>query len=62
MRKFYLIWKSCDKAGIYAIAEIIEPLKKIIASPPDIGYWMNGTKKSANVLFTRISSLWKNVG
>jgi hypothetical protein len=22
----------------------------------------NGTKKSANVLFTRVSSLWKNVG
>ena len=23
---------------------------------------VNGTKKSANVLFTRVSSLWKNVG
>jgi hypothetical protein len=33
-----LIWKSGDKAGIYAIAEIIEPPKSIV-NAPDIGYW-----------------------
>ncbi len=46
-----LIWKSRDKAGIYAIAEIIES-PKIINNPPDIGYWIDtsriGTKPCAN--------------
>lgn len=50
-----LIWKSGDQSGIYAIAEIIEP-PKIIASPPDIGYWIDtsrvGVKPCARIRFT----------
>ncbi|MEH1997099.1 EVE domain-containing protein [Nostoc sp.] len=50
-----LIWKSGDKAGIYAIAEIIEP-PKIIVNPPDIGYWIDtariGVKPCAKIRFT----------
>lgn len=50
-----VIWKSGDKAGIYATAEIIEP-PKIITDPPDIGYWTNtthiGVKPCAKIRFT----------
>ncbi|BAY41316.1 hypothetical protein NIES2111_57120 (plasmid) [Nostoc sp. NIES-2111] len=50
-----LIWKVWDQAGIYAIAEIIEP-PKIIASLPDIGYWLDtsrvGVKPCAKIRFT----------
>jgi hypothetical protein len=50
-----LIWKSGDQAGIYAIAQIIEP-PNIIASPPDIGCWINasrvGVKPYAKIRFT----------
>lgn len=50
-----LIWKSGEQSGIYAIAEIIEP-PKIIASPPDIGYWIDtsrvGVKPCARIRFT----------
>jgi hypothetical protein len=50
-----LIWKAGDQAGIYAIAQIIEP-PKIIVSPPDIGYWIDpicvGVKPCAKIRFT----------
>ncbi|MBD2457288.1 EVE domain-containing protein [Nostoc sp. FACHB-87] len=50
-----LIWKSGEQSGIYAIAEITEP-PKIIASPPDIGYWIDtsrvGIKPCARIRFT----------
>ncbi|MDZ7991144.1 MAG: hypothetical protein RM022_006380 [Nostoc sp. EfeVER01] len=50
-----IIWKSEDKAGIYAIAEIIES-PKIITNPPDIGYWIDtsrvGVKPFAKIRFT----------
>ncbi|MDZ8031405.1 hypothetical protein [Nostoc sp. DedSLP04] len=40
-----LIWKSEDKAGIYAIAEIIES-PKIITNPPEIGYCIDTSRVS----------------
>ncbi|MEH2029219.1 MAG: EVE domain-containing protein [Nostoc sp.] len=47
--------KSGDKAGICAIAEIIES-PKIIVNPPDIGYWIDtsriGVKPCAKIRFT----------
>ncbi len=50
-----LIWKAGEQAGIYAIAEIIEP-PKIITNPPDIGYWIDtsrlGVKPCAKIRFT----------
>jgi len=50
-----LIWKSGEQSGIYAITEIIEP-PKIIALPPDIGYWIDtsrvGVKPCAKIRFT----------
>ncbi len=50
-----LVWKSDDKAGIYAIAEVVE-LPKVIEKPPDIGYWIDttrvGTKPQARIRFT----------
>jgi hypothetical protein len=50
-----LIWKAGDQSGIYAIAEIIES-PKMIASPPDIGYWIDtsrvGVKPCAKIRFT----------
>ncbi|MBD2255841.1 hypothetical protein [Nostoc parmelioides] len=50
-----LIWKAGDQVGIYAIAQIIEP-PKMIASPPDIGYWIDascvGFKPCAKIRFT----------
>ena len=50
-----LVWKSGDKAGIYAIAEIVES-PTIIDKPPDIGYWIDtsrvGSKPKARIRFT----------
>jgi hypothetical protein len=50
-----LIWKAGEKAGIYAIAEIIESAK-IITNLPDITYWIDtsriGVKPSAKIRFT----------
>lgn len=50
-----LIWKSGDKAEIYAIAEIIEPPKNIV-NPPNIGYWIDtsriGIKPCVKIRFT----------
>lgn len=49
-----LIWKSGDKAGIYAIAEIIEA-PKLLEKQPDIGYWIDTSrlnKPQARIRFT----------
>ncbi|MBE8971364.1 EVE domain-containing protein [Nostocales cyanobacterium LEGE 12452] len=47
-----LIWKSGDKAGIYAIAEIIESSKNI-ENPTDIGYWID-TSRAMNKTYSKI--------
>ena len=47
-----LIWKSGDKAGIYAIAEIIESSKNI-ENPTDIGYWID-TSRAMNRTYSKI--------
>ncbi|MEH2356520.1 EVE domain-containing protein [Nostoc sp.] len=47
-----LIWKSGDKAGIYAIAEIIESSKNI-ENPTDIGYWID-TSRAINRIYSKI--------
>lgn len=41
-----LIWKSGDKAGIYAIAEIVEA-PRIVTTPDDINYWRDKFKDEA---------------
>jgi hypothetical protein len=50
-----VVWKSSDKAGISAIAEIVES-PKILEKPPDIGYWIDtsrvGSKPQARMRFT----------
>ena len=50
-----LIWKAGQDAGIYAIAEIIEP-PKLLDKVPDIGYWIDqtrlGSKPQARIRFT----------
>jgi predicted RNA-binding protein with PUA-like domain len=50
-----LIWISGTNAGIYAIAEIVEP-PKMIGKPPDIKYWIDqsriGIKPQALIRFT----------
>jgi predicted RNA-binding protein with PUA-like domain len=50
-----LIWKSGQDAGVYAIAEIIEP-PKMLEKVPDIGYWIDksrlGSKPQARIRFT----------
>lgn len=50
-----LIWKSGQDAGVYAIAEIIEP-PKMLEQVPDIGYWIDksrlGSKPQARIRFT----------
>ncbi len=49
-----LIWKAGEKAGIYAIAEIIEP-PKLLEKQPDIGYWIDKSrldKPQAKIRFT----------
>ncbi|MCT7984901.1 EVE domain-containing protein [Laspinema sp. A4] len=38
-----LIWISGTDAGIYAIAEVIEPAT-ILTEVPDIGYWLDKSK------------------
>ncbi|MBD2563951.1 MULTISPECIES: EVE domain-containing protein [Nostoc] len=63
-----LIWKSGYQAGIYAIAEIIEP-PKIIVNPLDIDYWIDttriGVKPCAKIRFTskllEKPLLWENL-
>jgi predicted RNA-binding protein with PUA-like domain len=40
-----LIWVSGEQAGIYAIAEILESPKNV-ATPPDIGYWIDTSRAS----------------
>ena len=40
-----LVWVSGEQAGIYAIAEILESPKNV-ATPPDIGYWIDTSRAS----------------
>jgi predicted RNA-binding protein with PUA-like domain len=41
-----LIWVSGEQAGVYAIAEILESPKNV-ATPPDIGYWIDTSRASS---------------
>lgn len=50
-----LIWKAGEKAGIYAIAEIVE-LPKFLDKQPDLSYWIDksrlGSKPQTMIRFT----------
>ena len=50
-----LIWKAGEKAGIYAMAEIVE-LPKFLDKQPDLSYWIDksrlGSKPQAIIRFT----------
>lgn len=51
-----LIWPAGEKAGVYAIAEIIEQ-PKILDNQEDINYWLDksrlGSKPQALIRFTK---------
>ena len=38
-----LVWMSGKDAGVYAIADIIEP-PNLMPEPPDIGYWLDKSR------------------
>lgn len=48
-----LIWMSGAKAGVYAIAEIVEA-PRVWESRPDIGYWVETSKLTPTSLHTKI--------
>ena len=48
-----LLWIAGDRAGIYAIAEIVET-PRMWESRPDIGYWIETSKLTPTSLHSKI--------
>jgi predicted RNA-binding protein with PUA-like domain len=55
-----LVWMSGEKAGIYAIAEVIEPVQ-VLTELPDKDYWIDLSKADSK-LHTTIRCIRKLLG
>lgn len=56
-----LVWMSGENAGIYAIAEVIEP-PQILKEIPDLDYWIDPNKFKKNRLHVKIRFIRKLIG
>jgi predicted RNA-binding protein with PUA-like domain len=56
-----LVWMSGENAGVYAIAEIIEP-PQILQEIPDLNYWLDPNKFKKNRLHVKIRLIRKLLG
>ncbi|GAB4242321.1 MAG: hypothetical protein Kow0049_31540 [Stanieria sp.] len=56
-----LVWMSGENAGVYAIAEVIEP-PQILKEIPDLDYWLEPNKFKKNRLHVKIRFIRKLIG
>jgi predicted RNA-binding protein with PUA-like domain len=56
-----LVWMSGENAGVYAIAEVIEP-PQILKEIPDLDYWLDPNKFKKNRLHVKIRFIRKLIG
>ncbi|AFZ34092.1 Uncharacterized protein family UPF0310 [Stanieria cyanosphaera PCC 7437] len=56
-----LVWMSGENAGVYAIAEVIEP-PQILKEISDLDYWIDANKFKKNRLHVKIRLIRKLIG
>ncbi|BAU66950.1 hypothetical protein STA3757_43560 [Stanieria sp. NIES-3757] len=56
-----LVWMSGENAGVYAIAEVIEP-PQILKEISDLDYWLDPNKFKKNRLHVKIRFIRKLIG
>ena len=56
-----LVWMSGENAGVYAIAEVIEP-PQVLTEIPHLNYWLDPNKFKKNRLHVKIRFIRKLLG